>query len=197
MLMCIGLSGCAASGKWDGPSQQSEAELARTRSCVVGGLPMELSFRLPENPPKLNRQALGREDLDQLASIVDARVSILLEESMLAAWANVTITEERRWSTEFVEELEAEMLHQVADRAAKVLDMEFCGRRDHIGNFVSTLLVEYFRRALYLNDGTAVPWLRQINGRSNGAVLVMIGVALLKANIPFYASELSSALVAK
>lgn len=172
-----------------------ESEFNRTTYCVNGGLPMEVQFVLPDNPPKLEGENFGIREVDSVVSRIDARIATLLKNAGLRAW-KITVADHRAdWSANFASRLEAELAGEIAAQAPRELQLEFCGSEEAVGSAVLASLAGYFSRAVQLDQAQQPHWLKSLGpaAAAKGNSIVMSAVALRLAKIEFDPKTLAQA----
>jgi hypothetical protein len=188
-------AGCASVSTPAKPfAQAGENELSRLRFCVRGGLPIEVQFALPDNPVKLH-DSFDMHAVDLIASKVDPHIAKLISEAMLDAWKQIA-PRKAKWTRQFVQLIENEHNLKISERAAKVMQLEFCGAPDQVGSQIFIEIGEYFYRSVQHRADEAAPqWLKRFGdaGPGNGRRIVMLAVSLRLANIEFDPQDLVSA----
>jgi hypothetical protein len=176
--------------------EASESEFNRTTSCVNGGLPMEVQFVLPDNPPKLGGPTFGLREVDSIANRVDGKVAGLLEEAALRAWKTTSSDHKPDWSAKFVSRLELELMGEITSQAPRRLQLEFCGDRESVGSTVLAAIAAYLSRTVQLDGARQPDWLRNLgpNAADRSTSIIMLAVALRLAKIEFDPKILAQAI---
>lgn len=176
-LVClITVTACASTREKHQRDRLDEADLARAIACVRGNMPLEVNFAIENNPHQIVGGEVDKEYLAKLSSQLDARISNVLRESALNSWSNFTARRTPDWSYDFVSSLEDEMAVSIIDRSPRLLNMEYCGGHDDVGNAFLVLISDYFLRASMSGKNDA---------DSPAQNVVMLGVALTLAKIEF------------
>jgi hypothetical protein len=189
-VVSVGCSSIPVSA--ESPSVATENEFNRTTNCVNGGLPMEIQFVLPNNPPKSLGSSFNIEEVDRIAGQVDSRIAELLEAAMLRAW-ELTIAEKKPWSKQFLSQLEIELAGEIMGRAPSMLQLEFCGDGDAVGSAALAAISGYFSRTLQLEDGRHPEWLEALGAPAadRGTSIMLMSVALRLAKIKFEPKDIA------
>lgn len=198
LIVLIGapLVGCSTTAmSAEPPDVASENDFNRTTSCVNGGLPMEVQFVLPGNPPKLDGSDFGMREVDSVVSRVDGKIATLLKDAALRAWKITTADHEPVWSAKFASRLEVELAGEVASQAPSKLQLEFCGSQDAVGSAVLAALAGYFSRTVQLGAASQPDWLKNLGptAAAKANSIVTLAVALRLAKIEFDPEVLAQA----
>lgn len=191
-MLSLGLSACAyAETKVVTESDvTSFAESQRTTNCVLAGLPMEVQFSLPDNPPRLAVSTLSWLDIDRVIQHLDSRVSTLLREAGQISFKEVH--GHTRGSSLFGTQMNDAISAHITKRASKKFNLWFCGNEDVVGANVVASISSYFSRTLDVGPGKQPIWVDKLSstGQSKATSIVTVAVALRLAGIEYNLTEL-------
>jgi hypothetical protein len=162
-----------------------EDSFNRTTYCVKGGLPMEVQFILPDNPPKARVEALDLATVDRVVGRIDGRVARLLREAAKAAWVQAAPNDQPHWSASFANRFEIELAGEIADRAPLALGIEFCGPRNDVGSAALAAIAAYFSRSVQLDGFRQPAWAEKLPNPSKAGSVIFVASALRLAEIEF------------
>ena len=192
-------SGCVISDeKRESLNQSSEGEFNRVTSCVGGGLPMEIQFVIQDNPTLISGDKIDLEAIDKIIRQLDFQIASLLNDSMVCAW-ELTSENHKIGSKAFVNQLQIEFSGEIVERAAKKMNLEFCGDTNSVGGAVFASTAGYFSRATRLQDGSNPVWLKKLgaSGQNKGTTIVMLAVGMRLAGKDFDPAQLAVAVVSE
>lgn len=187
LVLCAGAVACMSVARGDEsmPTKESEDSFNRTTYCVKGGLPMEVQFVLPDNPPKARGERLDLAMIDSVVRRIDAKVAGLLSEAARSAWAQTAQSGQPEFSAPFLSRLEIELAGEVADRAPQSLGIEFCGSGSDVGSAALAAMTEYFSRSVQLEEFQQPEWAERLSNPSKAGSVIFVASALRLAGVEF------------